>query len=777
MGSWAQDELSRPHLVADGVRALVDRSVATYTLLAFLPALPQIRTQLPETSIWWILLFASSLAASALALFVLALLGRSLRVAALVYAAAVAGGTVTAPLAFSPAAPESQPWMWWGVGAAVVLVGVAVDGRVAVAYGIAVGGLYGLLRSTPEMGGTDVVTAISDAVFAPAASLSVLALALGVLKAARSADLLAGRVYRRELDEAVDREVAEARAQLDRLIHDDVMTTLTALAHAADRTTTRATAELALDTITRIDDLQAGVDRAGSLTLGAFLQLAAGTVQGVSPGVDLVDLVDPADHALTLPIATAEGLLGPVREAVRNATRHAEATVIEVRWELRRGARPGRRLVITVQDDGRGFVPEAVPAARLGLSLSVRAAMEAVGGETTVASAPGAGTTVRLGCALEGPARSGAGSGTAEPESELPVSFPVDRLIAICWSMVAIGIGLGLLNLGRVSPRWPALAAMPLLCVVALVVLRRTPNLRLARGAATAAVALDVLAAVLVVVGLPTDRWPDAAVFWFLFPTQLLLAALVFRRRAAHALAGLVLLAAVLAWWASHVPDSGSEFLNAFFGPASFVVIAVAVSHILGIIAVERGRLRAQERAVIEESARRYAGLLQRALWLADLRSTTRDILAEIAGLDADVPPDLVRRALLLEAKLREAVLARHMMSDELADLTDTARRRGITVVLVDSRRSPLPREVGRTVVAEMRQALTSATVSRLVVRLDPVGRSQSASLLSDDHGETRLISIDPVGLPSEPAVADGRFDRTAPGRPLEEEVEPWQSR
>ena len=80
------------------------------------------------------------------------------------------------------------------------------------------------------------------------------------------------------------------------------------------------------------------------------------------------------------------------QEALQNALRHAEAERIDVRLED-----GGGLLVLTVADDGRGFDPAAagLRGRRLGLtSMEERAA--ALGGRLEVASAPGAGTTVRL---------------------------------------------------------------------------------------------------------------------------------------------------------------------------------------------------------------------------------------------------------------------------------------------------------------------------------------------------------------------------------------------
>ena len=51
---------------------------------------------------------------------------------------------------------------------------------------------------------------------------------------------------------------------------------------------------------------------------------------------------------------------------------------------------------IEVSDNGLGFTPERLPKDRLGISTSIKARMELIGGEAQVLSEPGAGTTVML---------------------------------------------------------------------------------------------------------------------------------------------------------------------------------------------------------------------------------------------------------------------------------------------------------------------------------------------------------------------------------------------
>ena len=99
-------------------------------------------------------------------------------------------------------------------------------------------------------------------------------------------------------------------------------------------------------------------------------------------------------------IQVATGLLLPsdvklayyrvTQEAFSNIGKHARATRVEVVV----GADDGGA-TLTVQDDGRGFDPGAVPGDHMGLRI-MRERLDRVGASLAVVSAPGRGTTIRV---------------------------------------------------------------------------------------------------------------------------------------------------------------------------------------------------------------------------------------------------------------------------------------------------------------------------------------------------------------------------------------------
>lgn len=154
--------------------------------------------------------------------------------------------------------------------------------------------------------------------------------------------------------------------------------------------------------------------RAREIT-GVLRQEVAGAVSEVRrvlddllPGaVETMGLVEAvrrhvATTASTLPVEVVVGRVPPlpakveqaayrvVAEAVANATRHADATRLQVRVNLD----DEDRLVAQVMDDGRGFDPCDPPQRGIGLASMHRRAEE-LGGRLTVDSSA-TGTTVRL---------------------------------------------------------------------------------------------------------------------------------------------------------------------------------------------------------------------------------------------------------------------------------------------------------------------------------------------------------------------------------------------
>jgi len=103
----------------------------------------------------------------------------------------------------------------------------------------------------------------------------------------------------------------------------------------------------------------------------------------------LTATVELPEHAPHLSPVVEQGIYRIAQEALTNAARHAGATQIKVTLACN-GA-----VALTIADNGRGFDASLVAGDHMGVQLMhERAAM--MGGDLAIASAPGAGTTVKL---------------------------------------------------------------------------------------------------------------------------------------------------------------------------------------------------------------------------------------------------------------------------------------------------------------------------------------------------------------------------------------------
>jgi len=127
----------------------------------------------------------------------------------------------------------------------------------------------------------------------------------------------------------------------------------------------------------------------GHTTQDSAVNLAASVRAVVDRSPLTVDVL--AHNDSTVPASVALAMVRAVREALTNVERHAGVTTATVLVDA-----GGGRAVVVVDDDGAGFSPAAVPGNRRGLRGSVVERLDAVGGDATVTSRPGEGTTVRL---------------------------------------------------------------------------------------------------------------------------------------------------------------------------------------------------------------------------------------------------------------------------------------------------------------------------------------------------------------------------------------------
>jgi signal transduction histidine kinase len=221
-----------------------------------------------------------------------------------------------------------------------------------------------------------------------------------------------------------DREAREQRVALsrtterrehERLLHDTVLNTLTAIGRAsgadAGQLVGRCRRDVALLQYALSDpgDPAKVADRPfGGLLIGIEAAAIEMRARGLEVYVRVAD--QSPDPAAPVPGQVAVAMAYAVREALVNVATHAGTGQAWVDVNLA-GPPAAGGVRVTIRDAGVGFDPSAVDPARLGLRRSITERVADLGGRASVRSQPGQGTVVNL----YWPASAAAGAGVPLP--------------------------------------------------------------------------------------------------------------------------------------------------------------------------------------------------------------------------------------------------------------------------------------------------------------------------------------------------------------------------
>lgn len=323
-------------------------------------------------------------------------------------AALVAMAAWTAAMSVANSLERTRRWSWCladlAVATAMLLLTVYVDGGAGLlVHGFTLTGPWAAapVLSCAVLGGTWAGLGASLVIVAATIALpggwfdadTVDNLVLLVLAAAAVG--LVVRLLKRaehQLRQLVEREAATAeRDRLARSIHDGVLQVLSLIQREGPELGRRGgeLARLAGAQETALRSLVAGDQHRAVPGVKDLRVLLAGVA------VPAVELVVPAT-AVLLPGPVADELVAAVGAALDNVARHAGPQARA--WVLVEDETG--ELVVTVRDDGPGIAEGRLAAAaaegRLGVAQSMRGRVADLGGTTTIASHPGAGTEVEF---------------------------------------------------------------------------------------------------------------------------------------------------------------------------------------------------------------------------------------------------------------------------------------------------------------------------------------------------------------------------------------------
>jgi signal transduction histidine kinase len=222
---------------------------------------------------------------------------------------------------------------------------------------------------------------------------------LRLLAAHAAIALINARLYERSRELSI----VEERNRIARELHDSMTQKLFSLrltAEAAAMDGTRVQEHL--ETVRRLAGEATEELRAITVGLRPADLAGDGLSTALRKQAELLDRAHAAEVSFRsgpiarLPAAKEEAVYRIAQEATHNALRHGAPGHVRINLSIQDGS-----LVLTVEDDGLGFDPDGgtdptqARTRRLGLT-SMRERAQATGGRLTVASRPGAGTTVRL---------------------------------------------------------------------------------------------------------------------------------------------------------------------------------------------------------------------------------------------------------------------------------------------------------------------------------------------------------------------------------------------
>jgi signal transduction histidine kinase len=197
------------------------------------------------------------------------------------------------------------------------------------------------------------------------------------------------------------------RREHERLLHDTVLNTLTALARAggadAAEAISRCRRDVALieGALGDPDELAAATGRPSGELLGELRAVVADMRSrglNVHVGMDTRADID-GTGASAIPARVTTAISNAAREALSNVVAHAgtgEAWVTVRLTPLEGNAETPCRLEVIVSDRGAGFDPDRVDETRLGLRRSIAERTADCGGHASIWSAPGQGSVVRM---------------------------------------------------------------------------------------------------------------------------------------------------------------------------------------------------------------------------------------------------------------------------------------------------------------------------------------------------------------------------------------------
>ena len=574
---------------------------------------------------------------------------------------------------------------------------------------------------------------VEDVMLDMATNLATIGALTWLLRLAEASDASGAQQRAQAVELAARQANTRAQHEANSFIHDHILSALIAVANGLpDRAALRASARQALDS------LSTGTAVASPVAARALLNDIAGRI-GSMAGDIRTNIVLVHEHEI--PPEAAQAITEATLEAVRNSLRHAGDDAVVTRTVTLTSDACG--VTVEVNDNGCGFDPAVAGRGRHGVSGSIIARMQDVGGRATVDSVPGEGAcvTLRWRPLLDSVDRRPLGHDAAAQneaaswERSLSASMESAGARAIAAGLVLVHFILVVYECAAHSYwQWApaALSFIALLPPTALL-LRKWPDALLPRWAARSTVVVIGVVNFLVLPQIITTGWPGYA-SWCTGAGNDLSCGLLMRGRPVYAWVGSAATTLATAYW---VISTGRPLLMIFtymlghyFTLASWHGVAHLSTRATTQIAAtqrETAWLQAQQHAH-EEADRIMTSRM------ASVRQRVTPLLTQIANGRAPTL-ELRSQAYLLEAELRDEIRAPFFTGTSIVTSAQAARRRGTEVILLDDSgdTTTIDDRTRANAVNYVTKLLNITQSNRVVIRLNPPRRPTLLTIVTDD--------------------------------------------
>jgi len=249
-----------------------------------------------------------------------------------------------------------------------------------------------------------------------------------------------------------------------------------------------------------------------------------------------------------------------------------------------------------------------------------------------------------------------------------------------------------------------------------------------------------VVTNVLVEWNLPDEGWPGYA-SWNFGAVTWLSFFLAFRGRIGAGWIGLGLMTIVTLAWAISVGRGPLDAVDMVVRHAGTLLMATLFSILLSRTSARITALHEERRMQVASEAASNAEIREREIQAGQLNGEARRALEDIAagGHRDDLSRRHYRR---VEASLRDALRGGALATPLIAEAAQTARVRGVEVLLLDDSGGSVPpndRDAFETVLL---RELSQANNGTLTARLLPPGREVSATVVSNSTNGRRRVDF-----------------------------------